>query len=528
MGKRFANAGEELLQALHRVEELLARYPLRGHQGPGGHPAGHARPARLAPTRSPQLEAAVAAPPRLRRARSPTSARCTRARSTSTSWPPSCRPAPGPSSLATTIRLMAGPRAGHRGVPAGPGRLLGHAAQDEQPLVRADQRPRSSSSAATCRWWASWPATSGTRATCPARSCAGSPCPTPSSPPTACSRPSSSCSTTSAPTRRSSRASSSATCPFLTTTKVLMGAVRAGVGREVAHEAIKEHAVAVALAMREQGAPAQRPARPAGRPTTGCRLDRAALDALVGEPLSLRRAPPRPRWTRSSPRSPRSWRAPPRRGGLPPRADPVAGYVAACPADASTRRARPDPAAGADRMPPQAVPAGRLLLTRRRRRPSVLARARSVRRVWPDAAGDPRRDRRPRGRAQLALLADLRRPRSARPAGRAGARVRPRQRPVPAAGRGALYAMVRHLRPRRHGRGRLRLVHHGDGAGRSPTDALATRRSRASSPTRGRSSGDMRRDPARCASEKVEHTPTDGVRRRSGRATCSSSTRRTS
>ena len=43
--------------------------------------------------------------------------------------------------------------------------------------------------------------------------------------------------------------------PFLTTTKVLMGAVRAGAGREVAHEAIKEHAVAVALAMREQGTP---------------------------------------------------------------------------------------------------------------------------------------------------------------------------------------------------------------------------------------------------------------------------------
>lgn len=42
--------------------------------------------------------------------------------------------------------------------------------------------------------------------------------------------------------------------PFLATTKVLMGAVRAGVGREVAHEAIKENAVASALAMREQGA----------------------------------------------------------------------------------------------------------------------------------------------------------------------------------------------------------------------------------------------------------------------------------
>src|SRR3954449_12508623 len=43
--------------------------------------------------------------------------------------------------------------------------------------------------------------------------------------------------------------------PFLTTTKLLVGAVRKGVGRETAHEVIKEHAVAVALAMREQGAP---------------------------------------------------------------------------------------------------------------------------------------------------------------------------------------------------------------------------------------------------------------------------------
>jgi adenylosuccinate lyase len=41
--------------------------------------------------------------------------------------------------------------------------------------------------------------------------------------------------------------------PFLATTKVLIAAVRKGVGREQAHEAIKEHAVAVALAMREQG-----------------------------------------------------------------------------------------------------------------------------------------------------------------------------------------------------------------------------------------------------------------------------------
>ncbi|MEZ5321477.1 MAG: lyase family protein [Microthrixaceae bacterium] len=42
--------------------------------------------------------------------------------------------------------------------------------------------------------------------------------------------------------------------PFLATTKVLMAAVRAGAGREQAHEAIKEHAVAAALALRHSGA----------------------------------------------------------------------------------------------------------------------------------------------------------------------------------------------------------------------------------------------------------------------------------
>lgn len=42
--------------------------------------------------------------------------------------------------------------------------------------------------------------------------------------------------------------------PFLATTRILMAAVRAGVGRETAHEAIKENAVAVALDMREKGA----------------------------------------------------------------------------------------------------------------------------------------------------------------------------------------------------------------------------------------------------------------------------------
>ena len=41
--------------------------------------------------------------------------------------------------------------------------------------------------------------------------------------------------------------------PFLATTTLLMEAVQRGAGREQAHEAIKEHAVAVALEMRERG-----------------------------------------------------------------------------------------------------------------------------------------------------------------------------------------------------------------------------------------------------------------------------------
>ena len=39
--------------------------------------------------------------------------------------------------------------------------------------------------------------------------------------------------------------------PFLATTKILMAAVQSGVGRESAHEIVREHAVASALAMRE-------------------------------------------------------------------------------------------------------------------------------------------------------------------------------------------------------------------------------------------------------------------------------------
>ncbi|WP_179473558.1 adenylosuccinate lyase [Mycolicibacterium vinylchloridicum] len=69
--------------------------------------------------------------------------------------------------------------------------------------------------------------------------------------------------------------------PFLATTKVLIAAVRAGVGRETAHEVIKEHAVAVALAMREKGAEPDLLDRLAADERLP--LDRAALDAALAD-----------------------------------------------------------------------------------------------------------------------------------------------------------------------------------------------------------------------------------------------------
>ena len=73
--------------------------------------------------------------------------------------------------------------------------------------------------------------------------------------------------------------------PFLATTKVLMASVRAGVGRETAHEAIKEHAVAVALSMREKGADNDVLDRLAADERLP--LDRAELDRLLADRISF-------------------------------------------------------------------------------------------------------------------------------------------------------------------------------------------------------------------------------------------------
>lgn len=72
--------------------------------------------------------------------------------------------------------------------------------------------------------------------------------------------------------------------PFLATTKILMASVKAGVGREVAHEVIKELAIKAALEMREGntnklletlGADSRIP------------LDANELAALIDEPIDF-------------------------------------------------------------------------------------------------------------------------------------------------------------------------------------------------------------------------------------------------
>jgi adenylosuccinate lyase len=70
-----------------------------------------------------------------------------------------------------------------------------------------------------------------------------------------------------------------------------MAAVRSGVGREQAHEAIKEHAVAVALAQREEGAEGNDLIdRLAADPRLA--LDAPALADLLADPIDFVGAAP--------------------------------------------------------------------------------------------------------------------------------------------------------------------------------------------------------------------------------------------
>ena len=280
LGKRFASAAEELLLAVERLESLLERYPLRGIKGPVGTAQDQLDLLAGDATRLAELEERVAA--HLGFARVMTSVGQVYPRSLDFDVVSALvQLAAGPSSLATTIRLMAGQelvtegfRPGQVGSSAMPHKMNTRSCERVNGLavvlrgylsmvgeLAGDQWNEGDVSCSVVRRVAlpdAFFAADGLFETFltvldefgayPA-----------------------------VVARELDRY-----LPFLATTKVLMAAIRAGVGREQAHEAIKEHAVAVALAMREQGAAGNDLFdRLAADPRLG--LDRAQLDALVAD-----------------------------------------------------------------------------------------------------------------------------------------------------------------------------------------------------------------------------------------------------
>jgi adenylosuccinate lyase len=283
LGKRFANAGEELLQAFRRVDELIARYPLRGIKGPVG-------------TQQDQLDlfagdaAAVAALEARIVEHLGFDATLTNVGQV---YPRSLdldvvaalvQAAAGPASLALTIRLMAGHelvtegfREGQVGSSAMPHKmntrsterigglmtvLRGHLTMAAG--IAGDQWNEGDVSCSSVRRIAlpdAFLAVDGVFETLLNVLDEFGAFP--------------------AVIERELRRY----LPFLATTKVLMAAVRAGVGREQAHEAIKEHAVAVALALRAGQEGNDLVARLAADPRLG--LPEADLAAALADPLSF-------------------------------------------------------------------------------------------------------------------------------------------------------------------------------------------------------------------------------------------------
>ena len=252
LGKRFANAGEELLQALYRVDDLLARYPMRGVKGPVGTQQDMLDLFDGDGARLEQLESRVAA--HLGFDAWLTNVGQVYPRSLDLDVVSALvQAAAGPADLALTIRLMAGQelategfRPGQVGSSAMPHKMNSRSCERIGGLLAilrghltmvaslaGDQWNEGDVSCSVVRRVAlpdAFLASDGLFETFltvlddfgfyPA-----------------------------VIERELDRY-----LPFLATTKVLVAAVRNGVGREQAHEAIKEHAVAAALRLREDGA----------------------------------------------------------------------------------------------------------------------------------------------------------------------------------------------------------------------------------------------------------------------------------
>jgi adenylosuccinate lyase len=252
LGKRFANAGEELLQALYRVDDLLARYPMRGIKGPVGTQQDMLDLFDGDGARLEQLESRVAA--HLGFDAWLTNVGQVYPRSLDLDVVSALvQAAAGPADLALTIRLMAGQelategfRPGQVGSSAMPHKMNSRSCERIGGLLAilrghltmvaslaGDQWNEGDVSCSVVRRVAlpdAFLAIDGLFETFLTVLADFGSYP-------------------AVIERELDRY-----LPFLATTKVLVAAVRNGVGREQAHEAIKEHAVAAALRLREDGA----------------------------------------------------------------------------------------------------------------------------------------------------------------------------------------------------------------------------------------------------------------------------------
>ncbi len=251
LGKRFANSADELLVSLARLDDLLARYPLRGIKGPVGTSQDMLDLLDGDPSKLAALEASVAS--HLGFARTLTSVGQIYPRSLDYDVLSALvQLAAAPSSLATTIRLMAGNELVTEGFRPG---QVGSSAMPHKMNTRSAERINGF--AVILRGYASmvgelsgdqW--NEGDVSCSVVRRVAL---------PDAFFVMDGLLETTltvldefgafpAVVERELDRY-----LPFLATTKVLMAALRKGVGRERAHAAIKESAVAVALEMRDNG-----------------------------------------------------------------------------------------------------------------------------------------------------------------------------------------------------------------------------------------------------------------------------------
>jgi adenylosuccinate lyase len=282
LGKRFASAADELLVAYHRISELLARYPLRGIKGPVGTSADQLDLLGDA-TKLASLEEAVARHLGFENVLT----------SVGQVYPRSLdfeviaalvQAAAAPSSFATTVRLMAGNELVTEGFKAG---QVGSSAMPHKMNTRSCERVNGL--AVTLRGYLSM-----------VGELAGD----------QWNEGDVSCSVV----RRVALPDAFFAAdglyqtfltvldefgaypavvareldrylPFLATTKILVAAVRRGVGREVAHEAIKEHAVAVALSLREGAAGNDLFDRLAA--DERLKLTRAEIAGLVADPIAF-------------------------------------------------------------------------------------------------------------------------------------------------------------------------------------------------------------------------------------------------